>query len=117
MHRLFLRHQSTCARVPFVFTSRPISMCNAPNACFSTSRPASFSSAPALSADRLHENMRGLGLSPTLEINMASAERAARGEPVFRTGFGQSPFPVHPRVVSALQANAHQKDYLPVQVG
>lgn len=33
---------------------------------------------------------------------------------MIRLGFGQSPFPIPSRVVAALQAHAHEKDYLPV---
>lgn len=37
------------------------------------------------------------------------------GRNVYKLGFGQSPFPIPPSVVAALQANAFQKDYLPVR--
>jgi len=63
----------------------------------------------------LNLNVRGLGLSATLAINERSAQLRAEGRPVFRMGLGQSPFPVPPSVVKALQENAHQKDYLPVR--
>jgi aspartate aminotransferase len=44
---------------------------------------------------------------------IAALRRA--GRPVYRLGFGQSPFPVPPTVVAALRAHAHEKDYLPVR--
>ncbi len=54
-------------------------------------------------------------LSPTLAINEKSIALLAAGRKVYRFGFGQSPFPVPDLLVRALQANADQKDYLPVQ--
>jgi len=62
----------------------------------------------------LNLNVRGLGLSATLEINERSARLAREGRPVVRLGLGQSPFPVPDEVVEELRANAHRKDYLPV---
>lgn len=53
--------------------------------------------------------------SATLTINERSARLAREGRQLYRLGFGQSPFPVPTRVVEALQANAAQKDYLPVK--
>jgi len=68
-------------------------------------------------APRVHLNLnvRGLQPSATLAINELSAELQREGREVFRLGLGQSPFPVAPPVVEALQRNAHQKDYLPVK--
>jgi aspartate aminotransferase len=60
-------------------------------------------------------NVRGMGKSATLAINELSAELERKGHHVYRMGLGQSPFPVPTSVVQALQNNAHQKDYLPVQ--
>ena len=37
------------------------------------------------------------------------------GQRIFKMGLGQSPFPVPEIVQAELRANAHQKDYLPVQ--
>jgi aspartate aminotransferase len=63
----------------------------------------------------LRLNIRGMNPSATLAIQeRCAALRAARRE-VFRLGLGQSPFPVPRPVVEELQANAHQKDYLPVR--
>ena len=53
--------------------------------------------------------------SATLAINELSAKLISEGKEVYRLGFGQSPFPVPQKIVEALQRNAHQKDYLPVQ--
>jgi aspartate aminotransferase len=63
---------------------------------------------------QLNLNVRGMQVSPTLAINERSAELARAGRTVYRLGLGQSPFPVPGCVVAALQANAFQKDYLPV---
>jgi aspartate aminotransferase len=63
----------------------------------------------------LNLNVRGLGPSATLAINEHSFALQQAGKQVFRLGLGQSPFPVPESVVAALQANAHQKDYLPVK--
>lgn len=63
----------------------------------------------------LNLNVRGLHESATLAINERCARMRAEGRDVFRLGLGQSPFPVPRGVVEALQANAHQKDYLAVR--
>jgi len=63
----------------------------------------------------LNLNVRGLSQSATLGVNELSQELQSAGEQVFRLGLGQSPFPVPQVVVEALQANAHQKDYMPVK--
>ena len=53
--------------------------------------------------------------SATLAINEKSKELIAKGKKIYRFGFGQSPFPVPDKIVSALKKNAHKKDYLPIQ--
>lgn len=63
----------------------------------------------------LNLNIRNLKKSATLEINEKSRHLQQQGKRVFRLGFGQSPFPVPAPVVRALQAHAHEKDYLDVQ--
>jgi aspartate aminotransferase len=63
----------------------------------------------------LNLNVRGLGLSPTLEINEISKGLIKEGRTVFKLGLGQSPFPVPEPVVQALRENAAQKDYLSVR--
>ena len=62
-----------------------------------------------------HAGAQKLRPSATLAMNEKSAELARAGRTVYKLGFGQSPFPVPPAVVAALQANAGQKDYLPVR--
>lgn len=52
-------------------------------------------------------------LSPTLAANELVAARRAKGEQVLQMGFGQSPFPVPPRLQKALGDAAHRKEYLP----
>lgn len=51
-------------------------------------------------------------LSPTLQINERVQALWAAGQPVYHLGFGESRFPVHAKVLAALQANAHQQSYL-----
>ena len=63
----------------------------------------------------LNLNVRGLNQSATLVINERSNELIKQGKTVYKLGLGQSPFPVPKLVQEALQRNAHQKDYLPVQ--
>ena len=64
---------------------------------------------------RIHRNLRRLKPSDTLTISQISNKRQREGQPVYKFGFGQSPFPVPEIVIQALKDNAHQKDYLPVQ--
>ncbi|MEZ5919709.1 MAG: aminotransferase class I/II-fold pyridoxal phosphate-dependent enzyme, partial [Alphaproteobacteria bacterium] len=52
-------------------------------------------------------------LSPTLAANEMVKARRNAGQAVLHMGFGESPFPVHPRLLKALQKESHQKDYLP----
>ena len=63
----------------------------------------------------LDASVSGVVPSPTLAINERVAGLRASGRDVLHLGLGQSPFPVPEHVVAALQANAHQKDYLPVR--
>ncbi|WP_166257297.1 pyridoxal phosphate-dependent aminotransferase [Marinobacter salicampi] len=60
-------------------------------------------------------NVRGIQPSATLRINELSNQLRLEGRDIIKLGLGQSPFPVPARVVEALQANAHEKDYLPVK--
>ncbi len=71
---------------------------------------------PSLSPDaHLNLQVRGLPISATLAINEQCDRLLAEGQPVYRLGLGQSPFPVPLPVVEELRANAHQKSYLPVR--
>lgn len=63
----------------------------------------------------LNLNVRGMPLSATLSINEISNKLKAEGKKIYKLGLGQSPFPVPRTVVEELQANAHQKEYLPVK--
>ncbi len=53
-------------------------------------------------------------LSPTLAANEKVLQLRAQGRQIFHMGFGQAPFPAHPRLVEVLQRHATVKDYLPV---
>ena len=53
--------------------------------------------------------------SSTLVINEKCKELIKQGKKVYQFGFGQSPFPVPEKIVSALKDNAHRKEYLPIQ--
>ena len=55
----------------------------------------------------------GLKPSPTLSMNDRILEMRAAGRDVYHLGFGESRFPVHPRIARALQDNAQQRSYLP----
>lgn len=63
----------------------------------------------------LNLNVRGMPVSATLAINELSNKLKKEGRKVYKLGLGQSPFPVPRAVVEELQANAYQKDYLPVK--
>jgi aspartate aminotransferase len=54
-------------------------------------------------------------LSPTLQINERVQQLWAEGRTVYHFGFGESRFPVQPKVLAALHSNAQRKGYLPVQ--
>ena len=69
--------------------------------------PPTLTFAPALAADQT--------LSPTLYINQRVKEMWAAGEQVYHLGFGESRFPVHPKIAAALAAHAGAKSYLPTQ--
>jgi aspartate aminotransferase len=71
--------------------------------------------ATAPGAAWLDERVRALRASPTLAINELSNRLQREGRRIYKLGLGQSPFPVPPVVVRALQAHAHEKDYLPVK--
>ena len=53
--------------------------------------------------------------SSTLVINEKCKELIRKGKKIYQFGFGQSPFPVPEKVVSALKDNAFRKEYLPIQ--
>ncbi|MFX1483829.1 MAG: pyridoxal phosphate-dependent aminotransferase [Promethearchaeota archaeon] len=53
--------------------------------------------------------------SATLAMNEMISAIRERGEKVYHMGFGESPFPVHPRVRKALCENSWRQRYLPTQ--
>ena len=53
--------------------------------------------------------------SSTLVINEKCKSLINQGKKVYQFGFGQSPFPVPEKIVTALKENAHRKEYLPIQ--
>lgn len=80
-----------------------------------TRAPASAPMQAFCPSVQLNLNVRGLGLSATLEINERSAALIAQGRKISRLGLGQSPFPVPDILQRRLAQNTGQKDYLPVQ--
>ena len=68
-----------------------------------------------ITKNQLNKNIRGLKPSATLQINEDSNRLISQGHDVIKLGLGQSPFPVPPPVIKALQDHAHEKDYLPVR--
>ena len=53
--------------------------------------------------------------SSTLVINEKCKKLINQGKKIYQFGFGQSPFPVPEKIVTALKDNAHRKEYLPIQ--
>jgi len=51
--------------------------------------------------------------SATLAMNEIVLERRRRGQTTYHFGFGQSPFPVHQNILTALREHAARKEYLP----
>jgi aspartate aminotransferase len=60
-------------------------------------------------------DLAGREPATNLVVNEAARAALARGEKVFHFGFGESPFPVLPRVVDALRQHAARKEYAPVR--
>jgi aspartate/methionine/tyrosine aminotransferase len=54
-----------------------------------------------------------LKVSATLSMNERVTEMRAAGQEVFHLGFGESRFPVHPKLAEALRSNIHRRSYLP----
>ena len=57
--------------------------------------------------------VRGLKVSATLSINDRVKEIWAAGQNVFHLAFGESRFPVHPKIADALIRNVQKRSYLP----
>jgi aspartate aminotransferase len=62
----------------------------------------------------INKNMLSLKQSSTLLINEKVKELRIKGETISHFGFGQSPFPIHSSIVTALKENAENNHYLPV---
>ncbi len=65
--------------------------------------------------DLTKKSILRLKQSSTLVINEKCKNLINQGKKVYQFGFGQSPFPVPEKIVTALKNNAHRKEYLPVQ--
>ena len=61
------------------------------------------------------KNILKLKPSSTLVINEKCKTLINEGKKVYQFGFGQSPFPVPEKIITALKDNAHRKEYLPIQ--
>ncbi|MEW5956806.1 MAG: aminotransferase class I/II-fold pyridoxal phosphate-dependent enzyme [Chloroflexota bacterium] len=57
--------------------------------------------------------LRGLKVSATLSLNDRVRELWDAGQNVYHLGFGESRFPVHPKVAQAFQSSVQQRSYLP----
>jgi aspartate aminotransferase len=57
--------------------------------------------------------IRDLKASATQAMNERVHEMWATGHRVYHLGFGESRFPVHPRLAEAFRANVHRHSYLP----
>ncbi len=64
---------------------------------------------------KLTKRIENLPHSPTLWANDLVHQKRAMGEDVYHMGFGESPFPVPPRLEKALADAAYRKDYLPAE--
>ena len=53
--------------------------------------------------------LRGLKVSATLSLNEYVREMWDNGRNVYHLGFGESRFPVHPKIAQALQHNVHRR--------
>jgi len=62
---------------------------------------------------QIRPRVEHLHFSPTLGINEHVNEYRNKGVPILHMGFGQSPFPVHPRIKKALAIHADKNMYLP----
>jgi aspartate aminotransferase len=61
----------------------------------------------------IRSSVAKLSFSPTLEVNERVRNLRKRGQQILHMGFGQSPFPVHPIIQEALEANSDKNMYLP----
>ncbi len=61
------------------------------------------------------KHLRSVEKSQTLLLNEQSRTLEKGGKKIYKFGFGQSPFLPPQAVIDALKANAHRKEYSPVQ--
>lgn len=61
----------------------------------------------------IRPSLRGLKFSPTLLINEEVADLRRAGNTVYHMGFGESPFPVHPRIRAAISDYSGKNQYMP----
>jgi len=57
--------------------------------------------------------VRGLKASATIAINDRVRDLWAAGRNVYHLAFGESRFPIHPKIAAALAENAHKRSYTP----
>lgn len=57
--------------------------------------------------------LRGLKVSATLSLNEHVREMWNEGRDIYHLGFGESRFPVHPKIAEALKDNVQRRSYLP----
>ena len=62
---------------------------------------------------RINKFLETLKPSATLAINERVKSLRSEGKTIYHFGFGQSPFPIHPKIVQALQSHANNNAYLP----
>ncbi|MEM7112063.1 MAG: aminotransferase class I/II-fold pyridoxal phosphate-dependent enzyme [Chloroflexota bacterium] len=62
-----------------------------------------------------HALRNDLALSPSLATNERVNQMWAENKTVYHLGFGESRFPVHPKLQAALATHSHQKSYLSAQ--
>ncbi|MDP7591771.1 MAG: pyridoxal phosphate-dependent aminotransferase [Litorilituus sp.] len=67
------------------------------------------------SAKSIRQYLRVNKHSETLHINQLSLMRTENEQPVYKFGFGQSPFPVPQAITISLALAAHRKEYMSVQ--
>lgn len=63
---------------------------------------------------KINQNLLTLKPSATLQINEKVRFLREKGKRVYHFGFGQSPFPIHPEIVTSLKEQAENNHYLPV---
>lgn len=65
--------------------------------------------------DPVSQYLRKSKHSETLQVNQLSLSRAENDQPIFKFGFGQSPFPIPVEITKELAGAAYRKEYMSVQ--